>query len=113
MCSKSQLDLILNSVASKANEIFAQKLDSVILYGSYARGDYDKESDIDIMILADIAREEIAAFKKPFLKLSSELGLENDIVITITLKDIATFNKYLNAIPFYQAVEREGVRIAV
>lgn len=113
MCSKSQLDLILNSVASKANEIFAEKLDSVILYGSYARGDYDKESDIDIMILADIAREEIAAFKKPFLKLSSELGLENDIVITITLKDIATFNKYLNAIPFYQAVEREGVRIAV
>ena len=113
MCSKSQLNLILNSVASKANEVFTQKLDSVILYGSYARGDYDNESDIDIMILADIAREEIAMYKKPFLKLSGELGLENDIVITITLKDIATFNKYLNAIPFYQAVEREGVRIAV
>lgn len=113
MCTKSQLDLILSSVASKANQVLAQKLDAVILYGSYARGDYDKESDIDIMILADIAREEIAEYKKPFLKLSSELGLENDIVVTITLKDTVTFNKYLSAVPFYQAVEREGVRIAV
>lgn len=113
MCTKSQLDMILGFVANKANQVFAQKLDSVILYGSYARGDFDKESDIDIMILADITRQEIAAYKKPFLKLSSELGLENDIVITITLKDTVTFNKYLSAMPFYQAIEREGVRIAV
>jgi hypothetical protein len=27
-------------------------LDSIYLYGSYARGDHDAESDIDIMVLA-------------------------------------------------------------
>jgi uncharacterized protein len=32
-----------------------EKLEKVILFGSYARGDYDEESDIDIMVIADIA----------------------------------------------------------
>ena len=40
-----------------ARESLGDKLDKVILYGSYARGDYDDESDIDIMVLADIPRE--------------------------------------------------------
>jgi len=34
-------------------------LKKVIVYGSYARGDYQKNSDIDIMILVDADETEI------------------------------------------------------
>lgn len=113
MCSKSQLSIITSKIAKCANEVFGDKLCGTLLYGSYARGDYDAESDIDIMVLADVSREELSDFKAPFISLTSELGLENDIVITVTLKDKYTFEKYLEAVPFYQTVKKEGIPIAV
>ncbi|MEG1972553.1 MAG: nucleotidyltransferase domain-containing protein, partial [Oscillospiraceae bacterium] len=50
MCTESQLQTILSAVYQKSVAEFGDKLDAVILYGSYARGDYDSESDIDIMV---------------------------------------------------------------
>jgi len=113
MCTQSQLNKILSKISQTAKSTLKDKLDSIILYGSYARGDYDKDSDIDILILADIPRELIFKYKTDLIHLSSELGLEYDIVITITLKDTDTFDKYINAVPFYQNIKKEGVPIAV
>jgi predicted nucleotidyltransferase len=31
--------------------LYGDRLQEVVLYGSYARGDYDEESDIDLMII--------------------------------------------------------------
>ncbi len=113
VCTQSQLNKILSKISQTAKSTLKDKLDSIILYGSYARGDYDKDSDIDILILADIPRELIFKYKSDLIRLSSELGLEYDIVITITLKDIETFDKYINAVPFYQNIKKEGIPIAV
>jgi predicted nucleotidyltransferase len=35
-------------------KLFGEHLSKVILYGSYARGDYKNNSDVDIMIYVDI-----------------------------------------------------------
>ena len=113
MCSQSKLNQILSAVAAAAKDTFGDDLQSVILYGSYARGDYDDSSDIDIMIIADVNREDLFRYKRPIIRVTSEFGLENDIVITATLKDKKTFEQYKNVLPFYQSVLKEGVRIAV
>ena len=112
MCSKNQLSLILNKIGKTATDVFQEKLNNVYLYGSYARGDQTNESDIDIMVIADVSADELYKYKRPFLTETSELGLQNDIVITVTLKDSHTFNKYADVLPFYQNVLREGVSIA-
>lgn len=113
MCTDNQVSVITKSIARLAKEIFGEKLRSVILYGSYARGDYDEESDMDIMILADVPLEELHNYREPFIELESELGLEYNILIVATLRDTYTFDKYFNAMPFYQNVEKEGIKIAV
>lgn len=113
MCTKNQLAEITEKVALLSKSVFGDKLDSTLLYGSYARGEQTSESDIDIMVLANVSREELSSYKKPFISLSSELGLQHDVVVTVTLKDTETFNKYSQAVPFYAAVKKEGVRIAV
>lgn len=113
MCTESQISVITRRVAELAKTVFTDKLRSVILYGSYARGDYDEESDVDIMVLADFPREELWHYNKRFAALTSELGLEYNVLVTATLKDTATFDKYFEAVPFYQNVQREGVPIAV
>lgn len=113
MCSKNQLYDITRLIAEQASRTFDDKLDSVILYGSYARCEETSESDIDIMILVDLQPESLSQYKKTFIGLSSELGLKYDVVVSVTLKDICTFNRYLDAVPFYSNVKKDGVRIAV
>ena len=113
MCTKNQLTYISQQVARTAKTVFGDKYNCTILYGSYARGDYDAESDIDIMVIADVPREELSKYKRPLIMLTSELGLEHDIVITVTLKDSETFNRYLGAVPFYDSVKKEGIPIAI
>ena len=113
MCTENQLKAILDTVAATARTALGDRLRGAYLYGSYARGDYDAESDVDILVLADVPRDKLAAYKKPFLKSTSDLGLEYDVVVTVTLKDTDTFEKYLDAVPFYQNVRKEGVPLAV
>lgn len=113
MCTKNQLNHITEQIALLSKSVFGEKLDSTVLYGSYARGEQTSESDIDIMILADVPAENLSIYKKPFIELTASLGLQHDTVITVTLKDTETFNRYIDAVPFYSNIKREGVEIAV
>ena len=46
-------DLIQEYVKEIRN-IYGVHLKQIILYGSYARGDFRKDSDIDLMLLVDL-----------------------------------------------------------
>ena len=51
MCTRNQLSEILGEIAAESKTLFGSNLGSVILFGSYARGEATEESDIDIMVL--------------------------------------------------------------
>lgn len=51
MCDQTTLNKILKEVRKAYENVYGDKLVKVVLYGSYARGDYDNESDIDIVRL--------------------------------------------------------------
>lgn len=54
------LEKIVNSVNAAMPGIVEQ----IILYGSYARGDYSPESDLDIMLLMNCSHADIKNFQK-------------------------------------------------
>jgi predicted nucleotidyltransferase len=113
MCSKTTLNQITSKVVQTANDSLGKKLDKVILYGSYARGDFDDDSDIDIMVLAHIpAKDRWKIYMLYFNELASRLGLEKDVLVSIHVQDYATFKKYANALPFYMSVLRDGVELS-
>lgn len=109
MCSKNQLDIILQQVADYSRELFGDKFKNIILYGSYARGDYDDESDIDIMIMVDMSREKLSEYRSLMSGFCANLDLENNVLLSPKLQSISFFNKWKNALPFYQNVIRDGV----
>lgn len=112
MCTESQLNILLSHTVSAVQQIFDDKLNSVILFGSYARGDYDEESDIDILILADIPAKDLSSYRKPIDHLCGELLMEYGIVVSIIEKDAETYNRYKSVLPFYKNIELEGRKIA-
>jgi len=114
MCSQSVLNEITSKVIRAARDSLGDKLDKVILYGSYARGDYSDESDIDIMVLADIPRDkQHEVFEHYFLDIISNLGLENGILISVHVQDCVTFYKFIDDLPFYTNVAKDGVELYV
>ena len=111
MCTQSQLHQITDEVRRNMQNVFGNKLHQVILYGSYARGDYDNESDIDMMVLVDVSETEMKDYRKQVNRIASKIGLNHDIMITITLKDKQSFDSHQELSPFYRNVANEGVPI--
>ena len=112
MCTQNQLNDILQKVANEAKKTYGDMLECVILYGSYARGDYDDESDIDIMVRINCPTEELMNHKYDLIELESDLSLETNITISILVYDTNTFNRYRNHLPFFENIEKDGVKIA-
>ena len=44
-------------------QVYGADIVKIILYGSYARGDYQKDSDIDIVAIVQGNREELKAYQ--------------------------------------------------
>lgn len=82
-------------------KILKNNLSKLIVYGSYARGDYKENSDIDVMILTPLSKEEIEQVENSIFDLAFDLELENE----------AHYRYWLGALPFYDNVEKEGIVI--
>jgi predicted nucleotidyltransferase len=105
MRSQDLLPEILGEYRRRLHEILGEELDSVIVYGSRARGDAVEESDIDVLCVLRSPFDYgdlIARTSEP----AAELSLRYDVVISTafaTRKDLANRNT-----PFLMNVRREG-----
>lgn len=109
MCDNKTLDTILTKTVDKFKDTFQSSLKSVILYGSYARGDFDNESDIDVVALVDIERPEINKYFGDIVKFSSQIDLEYGIMLSPSIVPYDEYVKFKNDLPYYSNIAKEGV----
>ena len=112
MCTRNQAFEILKIVYHACDPILGHSIHDAILYGSYARGDFTAESDIDILLTADLTQEQIAEKRRAIAALSSDLSLAHDVTVSIQIAPLVQFRRYADFLPFYQNVLKEGIRYA-
>lgn len=100
---------IVMSFARKVKRILGKNLKQVILYGSYARGDYTEDSDIDIMVLTTLTDKEIEQVEAKIYDLAFDYLMDYGVDISVVIKNEGQFNYWLGALPFYDNVRKEGV----
>ncbi len=101
-------DLIEQYVIEIQN-IYGNHLRQIILYGSYARGDFEADSDIDIMILLDMSDLELKKYSQQLSYMTYDFNLDNDVDIKPIVKSEEFFKKWVVDYPFYANIQREGV----
>lgn len=102
--------LVLFSV--EVRRVLGEDLRKVIVYGSYARGDYKENSDIDIMVLTSLPEERIELAEDKLYDVAFDFLMEYGVDISVIVKNEEHFNYWLGALPFYDNIEREGVVIS-
>lgn len=97
--------------SQEVKRVMGDELRKVIVYGSYARGDYNENSDIDVMVLTSLAEEDITEVEYKLYDIAFDFLMEYGVDISVIVKNEEHFKYWLGALPFYDNVEREGVVI--
>lgn len=102
---------LLERYTKVLEKIYGKHLKVVILYGSYARGDYREDSDIDIMILLDLSDMDIKQYRHELSGETFDFNMEHDIDIKPIAKSQQHFQNWVDVYPFYANIKREGVTL--
>lgn len=103
-----QLEDLKKDVEISIKNLLGEKLKKIILYGSYARGDYDDESDIDFAVIVSVENEFISDFNVKIGEIISEVSLKYDTVISIILINDELYEGFGKILPFYNNIVSEG-----
>lgn len=111
MCTEAQLNRIAKEIVDCYRVVYGEDIVEIVLYGSYARGNYTEDSDIDIVALVHGSRESLQAKLKQVWDASAEIGMEHDVIVSPTVIPYDDFMKYKQSLPYYRNIAEEGRRI--
>ena len=106
------IDLILKEFVNKSKIVLGDSFVSAILYGSYARGDYNSSSDVDIMLLTTLSDEEIEKIEDDIFDIAYDYLLSDGLTISVNIKNNIHFLYWVDNLPYYRNVKKEGKVLA-
>lgn len=104
-----KMQRLMEQYISEIKKIYGLYLREIILYGSYARGDFKTDSDVDIMILLNISELEIKAYSRQLSYMTYDFNMDNEVDIKPIARSEAHFKKWSENYPFYANIQKEGV----
>jgi predicted nucleotidyltransferase len=102
----ANIQKLLAEMKKGLTEIYGQRLKAVYLFGSYARGDFNANSDLDVMIVLDTYTsywDELVLSAE----LASNLSLEYGVTVSRTIMTASQWEK--GALPLLKNVRMEGI----
>lgn len=107
--NKYRIHNIIYQFSQQLKDIMGSKLTKVIVYGSYARGDYNSSSDVDVMILVKMSDNEIKKIENQVYDLAFDIEMDTGVDISPIIKNEEQYEYWLDTLPFYKNIHEEGV----
>ena len=101
------IDLALEKLIPGLQEIYGDLIDSVILYGSTARGIRTADSDVDVAILLRAGATKV--MRDQMLDLVVDLELACGKVLSVLCIDYDKFAEWKDVLPFYKNIRKDDV----
>ena len=101
------LENILSDFKQAMSHLYGDRLANVILYGSYARGDFHAESDIDLAVVLQTERVERWREIERVAPIAVELSEKYDCLIAPVVLEASRLTSSGNL--FIKTVQREGI----
>ena len=112
MFTEQEVAKIIRELCAEVSALFPGEKLEAILFGSYARRDAEPGSDIDVMILADSSRNEIADKNWDIGNIAADILMNYGVVVSPVVENREFFRKNTDALPFYRNIANEGVRLS-
>ncbi|WP_247232934.1 nucleotidyltransferase domain-containing protein [Telluribacter sp. SYSU D00476] len=100
---------LANSMKAALREHYGERLEKVILYGSYARGDYHSESDVDLLVVLNDIEVDAAAERKALFDLWFEVFFSKSIKFSLHPVSLRAYIDKANFL--YHFVQKEGIEL--
>ena len=97
MCDKNEALDILGTVYNECSKVMP--ISDAYLYGSYARGDYDSESDVDIILVCPLSRDKIWPIRRQVSQIANEISTRHDVSVSVCVRSKDQFHP--QAEPYY------------
>ena len=101
-----KIESTLIELKNKIGQHYNERLQSIILYGSYARGDFNEWSDIDILVVLNEMQSAIQEIDA-LAELKTDILLDSDIYISTNPVSIQQLN--FSEFQFYKNIRNEGI----
>ncbi|MBO6210647.1 MAG: nucleotidyltransferase domain-containing protein [Schwartzia sp.] len=111
MNSKPFLDAICKRIVEAYRKAYGNAVEGIFLYGSYARGDYDEESDIDFVAIVNGDRLDLQKKCHQVWDEINKMDLEYDTVTSAQVIPAHEYEKYKGFLSYYKNIQKEGKRI--
>lgn len=108
----TDLNAVLSYVYNEAVKLLGNKLEEAILYGSYARGDFQEDSDVDVALLINVRREELENYFDAIADIMSEVIWKYERLVNIVSIPVADFYRYRDVLPYYRNIYTDGVKLS-
>jgi|Deesub1362B_J571_1020462.scaffolds.fasta_scaffold00215_8 predicted nucleotidyltransferase len=105
--SSININKLLKELKRELEKALRDRLEGIILYGSYARGNFSEHSDVDIILL--VQRRLTLDEYELTNKIIAELSLKYGVVISVIDYPMEIFERWNS--PFLRNIKREGIKV--
>jgi predicted nucleotidyltransferase len=102
---------LIRKFSRQIERLYPNEKPDAVLFGSYARGEAEEGSDIDVLYLVDAPRSVIAEHAWQVGSAAADLLLEHGVLISPIVENRAYFAENAALLPFFRNIEQEGVRL--
>lgn len=98
----------LKRMCREISGIYGEELLSIVLYGSYARGEQSAESDVDIAVF--LKKDDTNTIQHDAMTdVVVDYELENSITLSVITVRYDNYIEWKDTLPFYKNIDKEGI----